>query len=145
MHRHLLATVTTPGEMGTVTNWQQHLLPMLSQPGEELAKLLGKPLPADAMPASAYPAPPRFVPTVRTTLAAGEALALEVIMLGRSRAMQVACTGGHSAGASRVALEHVSGGVYRATLPAEAVKGDFEYYVEAAPGAARCASPLRRS
>ena len=29
MHRHLLATVTNPGEMGNVCNWQQQTLPVL--------------------------------------------------------------------------------------------------------------------
>jgi hypothetical protein len=38
--------------MGTVANWQQHLLPgLLTKPGDgELAGLLGEPLPADAEP-----------------------------------------------------------------------------------------------
>ena len=51
VHGYLLNAVATYGELGNVTNWQQHLLPgLLTQPGQELARLLGEPLPADAMP-----------------------------------------------------------------------------------------------
>ena len=46
VHRYLLATVTTNGAMGNVTNWQQHIMPkLLSEPGQELAKILGEDLP----------------------------------------------------------------------------------------------------
>jgi hypothetical protein len=134
MHKHLLATVSTTGEMGNVTNWQQHNLPyLLTKPGEELARLLGEPLPADAVPSSQYPGEPRLVvPFVRTSLAAGEPLRLTVIVLG-----------GKPSGAgvywrrlgpgpfAKVPLQHVARGVYQVTLPAEASKADFEYYVQA--------------
>ena len=51
LHRHLLATVTTPGELGTVANWQQHNLPdLVFKPGRELAAALGSELPAAALP-----------------------------------------------------------------------------------------------
>ena len=84
LHRHLLATVTTPGEMGTVANWEQHNMPgLVVKPGQELAKLLGEELPADAMPTQQYQGPPRmFVPVVRTGLVAGEPLALTAVVLG---------------------------------------------------------------
>jgi len=85
--RHLLATVTNMGEMGTVTNWQQHNFPvLLTQPGEELARLLGERLPADAMPPAGCPGaePHLFVPYVRTAMAAGEPLYLTAILVGAS-------------------------------------------------------------
>ena len=76
LHRHLLATVSTPGEMGNVCNWQQQTMPaLLTAPGQELAKLLGEDLPADAMPSKQYAGPPRiFVRDVRTGIVAGETL-----------------------------------------------------------------------
>jgi hypothetical protein len=82
--RHLLATVTTAGEMGTVTNWQQHNFPvLLAQPGQELARLIGEPLPADAMPPAGCPGaePHLFVPYVRTAMTAGEPLHLTAILV----------------------------------------------------------------
>ena len=55
---HLLATVSTTGELGTVANWNQHNLPgLLTKPGEELAKILGEPLPADAQLTQSYHGP----------------------------------------------------------------------------------------
>ena len=36
MHRHLLGSVGTPGELGNVANWQTQTLPVvLTKPGEE--------------------------------------------------------------------------------------------------------------
>ncbi len=71
---HLLGTVSTTGELGTVANWNQHNLPgLLIKPGEELAKLLDEPLPANAQLARSYHGPTRIiVPTTRTSLAADE-------------------------------------------------------------------------
>jgi len=134
LHRHLLATVSTPGELGTVANWQQHLMPkLLIAPGEELAKILGEPLPADAMPAKGYQGEPRLiVPVVRTCLVAGEPLKLTVLMLGVKNPDAALYWRPLGTGQfAKVALKHVERGVYTVTLPAEATKADFEYYVEA--------------
>jgi len=134
MHSHLLATVSTPGELGTVANWQQHLIPkLLISPGEELAKILGEPLPADAMPSKAFRGERRlFVPVVRTSLVAGETLKLTVVMLGFSDPGAALYWRPLGTGQfAKVPLKHVQRGVYTVTLPAEATKADFEYYVEA--------------
>lgn len=134
MHKHLLATVSTTGEMGNVTNWQQHNLPyLLTKPGEELARLLGEPLPADAMPSSQYPGEPRLVvPFVRTSLAADEPLRLTVIVLGAKPSDAGVYWRRLGPGPfAKVPLQHVARGVYQVTLPAEASKADFEYYVQA--------------
>ncbi len=86
LHRYLLATVSTLGELGTVANWQQHNMPdLVFKPGQELAAALGSDLPADALPARDYQGEPRiFVPVVRTSLVAGEPLPLTVMILGPS-------------------------------------------------------------
>ena len=53
LHRHLLAAVTTPGELGTVANWQQHNMPdLVFKTGQELAEALGD-RPAGRCPAAA--------------------------------------------------------------------------------------------
>ena len=96
-HELLLASITTTGGMGTVANWQQHLLPsLLTQPGKELADILGEPLPADAMPSDSYDGPPRLiVPTARASLTAGEDLRLKVICRSARRTSERGrCTGG---------------------------------------------------
>ena len=137
LHRHLLATVTNPGEMGNVSNWQQQTLPvLLTAPGQELAVWLGEELPADAMPSAEYSGEPRlFVPEVRTGIVAGETFTLTVIMLGMKPASRrsLLATAGNGPFA-RTPLAHVARGVYTVALPAESVKSDFEYYVHATAG-----------
>ncbi len=137
MFDHLLATVTTPGELGTVMNWNQHNLPgLLGKPGEELAKLLGEALPAEAQPVQSYRGPTRIiVPTVRTSLAEGEALKLKVIVLSEAQPRAAAlCWRKLGAGRfAEVPLKWVARGVYSVELPAGA-KDDFEYYVRVEPG-----------
>ena len=133
---HLLATVTTPGELGTVMNWNQHNLPgLLTKPGEELAKILGEPLPAEAQPTQAYRGPTRIiVPTTRTSLAANEALNLKVIVLSETPP-RAATLCWRKLGARRFAeipLKWVARGVYSVQLPAGA-KDDFEYYIRVEP------------
>ena len=56
---------------------------LLVKPGEELAKILGEPMPAEAMPSTRHAGSPRLiVPVVRTAIAAGERLELTVIVAG---------------------------------------------------------------
>ena len=135
----LLATVSTTGELGTVANWNQHNLPgLLTKPGEELANLLGGPLPAEAQLSQAYHGPTRIiVPTKRTSVAANEALKLKVIILSEAptRAATLAWRKLGEARFARVPLKFVARGVYSVQLPA-GVEDDFEYYiqVEAGPG-----------
>ena len=134
LNRYLLASVTTPGALGNVTNWQQHVMPMLlGKPGEELAALLGEPLPADALPGKDYAGPPRlFVPTQRTQVAEGESLVIRAIVLDRQPAKSVAVY--HRAMGpgpfAKIDARHVARGVYSVTLPPAAGLG-VEYYVQA--------------
>ena len=130
----LLATVSTTGELGTVANWEQHLLPgAWERPEAELAALLGTEIPAEARLSRDYDGPPRLVvPAVRTSLEAGEALSPKALVLARAEAGEVALFW-RAMGRGRfvrVPFRHVARGVYEVRLPAPA--GDIEYYVEAA-------------
>jgi hypothetical protein len=119
VHRHLLATVTTPGELGTVANWQQHNLPRLNLTGLEMA----------------YRGPVRvIVPTARTSLDAGETLNLRVIILAEKppTAARVFVRRLGKGEFTRVPLAHVARGVYSVRIAPPGGE-DFEYYVEAAP------------
>jgi hypothetical protein len=133
---HLLATVSTTGELGTVANWNQHNLPgLLTKPGEELAKILGEPLPAEAQLPQAYRGPTRIiVPTKRTSLAEGEALKLRVIILSATPP-RAATLRWRKLGERRFAtipLTLVARGVYSVQLPA-GMKDDLEYYIQVEP------------
>ena len=129
----LLATVSNTGELGTVANWEQHLLPgAWERPEVELMKMLGGELPPGVRLPREYDGPPRvIVPAVRTSLEAGEALSLKVLVLAKGRPESVAfCWRKMGQGVFRaVPLENVARGVYRLTLPAPAA--DIEYYLEA--------------
>ena len=136
VHRHLLATVNTPGAMGNVTNWQQHLIPtLLTQPGEELAKILGDDLPENAMPSTQYLGRPRmFVPTVRSMLMVGEDLKLKVIILAQNQPKDAALFWRPMGRGkfSRIPLTHIARGIYSAVIDAGRIKQtDIEYHIKA--------------
>jgi len=134
VHRYLLATVSTNGGMGNVTNWQQHVMPpLLTEPGRELAEILGGELPADAMPSKLYQGPLRvIVPTVRGSLVAGEDLKLKVIILAADQPKDAALywrlmgKGNYT----KVPLTHIARGVYSVRIPAGRIKTDLEYYIK---------------
>ena len=135
VHRYLLATVTTNGAMGNITNWQQHIMPkLLTEPSQELAKILGEGLPADAIPSNQYLGPLRIiVPTMRTSLNNGEDLKLKVIILSQNR-IEDAALYWRAMGKgtyNRMPLKHIARGVYSVMIPANQIKEDIEYYVRA--------------
>ncbi len=132
----LLATVSTTGELGTIANWEQHLLPgAWERPGAELAKMLGRDLPADLALPGGYDGPPRIVvPAVRTSVQHGEPLALRVLVLANEKPASVDLFWRKMGrGAFRaVSLEHKTRGVYAVTVPAPT--DAIEYYVEVKAG-----------
>jgi len=131
---HLLLTVSTTGELGTVANWNQHNLPAaLTKPGEELAKLLGQDLPAEAEPDLKYRGPMRvIVPTKRTSVSANESLELRVIILSEDPPQNAGLYWRKLGNGSfqRLPLYGINRGVYSVQFPAD-IKADFEYYVRA--------------
>jgi hypothetical protein len=133
---HLLATVSTPGELGTVANWNQHNVPaLLTGPGEELARILGDALPASCQTGRHYRGPTRIVvPTKRTTVAANEPLKLKVLLLAENAPRSTAIYW-RKLGLGRFEprpLWHVARGVYQAELPPNS-GDDFEYYIKVEP------------
>ena len=138
LYQNLLATVSNPGELGTVMNWEAHNFPgLLTRPGEELAKLLGEPLPADAQLPKGYRGPTRvIVPAVRTSVAVGEALDLKVLVLAAAEPRDAALYWRRMGQGrfQKLPLSHVERGVYAARLGGvNAEFGAFEYYVEVKP------------
>jgi hypothetical protein len=145
IYENLLATVSTPGELGTVANWNQHNVPgLLLKPGEELARVLGEPLPAEAQPGRQYQGPMRIiVPALRASLPADEALKLKVIILSKDPPRRAALYWRKlgSGPFAQVPLQHLRRGVYSVALPA-ALGDDFEYYLQAEPEPGR-GQPVR--
>ena len=133
VQQFLLDTVYTKGEMGTVTNWQQHVFPMLLDPSAKaLSEATGEPLAGKATLPREYAGAPRlFVPVVRTSLRQGEPLRVDAVVLGAEGSVAVIFWRPLGSKSFQSApLTHVARGVYRAELPASKLDEDFEYYVE---------------
>jgi len=133
IHTYLQSTIQTKGSLGTVANWQQHNIPVhIEKPGEELAKLLGDVLPADAVPDREYQGEPRLiVPTVRSSLNAGESYELKVIAAGIDTAEIILFWRPLGKEAfQKVHADKLARSVYRITLPGTLIHNDFEYYIE---------------
>jgi hypothetical protein len=115
----------------------------MHRPGEELQKALGKEIPLQARLPKDYDGPPRvIVPTVRTVLAAGEALNLKMIVLAEDPPAEAALywrelgKGEYAA----VPLQKVARGVYRVSCPE--TNKDLEYYVKVIVNNAETCFPL---
>jgi hypothetical protein len=133
VYDYLLPTVGSTGELGTVANWEQHILPGLVEiPGRELESLLGAPLPPEAWLGQEYDGPPRlFVLTCRTSALPGESLRLRVIALARQEPEE-ALLRWRTMGRGRfetMPLVPLARGVYQAQLPP--LTEDIEYYLQA--------------
>ncbi len=131
-----IAAVSTPGELGTIANLEQHSrihAQFLTGFDPVLTAALGKPLPPECAPSHEYTGPAKIiVPTVRTSVAKGETLKLRIIVLDRQPVREVSVYvqpmgGGESQ--KKMVAKHVARGVYEAVFPAAAE--DFEYSVGA--------------
>ena len=133
MVTHLLETVSTPGELGTVANLELHTRlsgGYLTNFDARLEKLLDRPLPADCAIPSNYTGQPRLiVPTVRSVMLKGASLRLKIIALDRAPVKSVTVKlrplGGRDWQESPA--RHIARAVFEATLPP--AKDDFEYHI----------------
>jgi hypothetical protein len=134
VQKYLLATVTTNGAMGNITTWQQHIIPsLLTEPGNELAELLGEELPADATPSDSYNGPLRLiVPTVRSSLSSGEDLLLKVIILTTAAPKDATLYFRPMGKGSyeKMPLKHITRSVYSVRIPTNRIRTDLEYYIK---------------
>ncbi len=134
-YNYLLATVSTPAELGTIANWEQHILPgMLERPGKELEKILGEPLPPAAQPSKIFSGTPRIVvPTPRTHVARNEILQLDVLIMDTAEPKHAALYWREMGEGSftKIPLTHVARSVYTVSFPARALQGiTLEYYID---------------
>lgn len=134
VYRHLLQTVSTPGELGNIANWEEHNLPgLLEKSGKKLADLLGTDIPAEAQPGMTYDGALRvIVPTLRSSAYPGERIALKVLLPSASP-ITVASLHWRSIGTGNFnqrRLNPVSRAVYSIELP-ETDAGTIEYFIRA--------------
>jgi hypothetical protein len=137
VQNYLLASITTYGGLGNVTNWQQHNIPrLIHEPGLLLEKYMGKGLPEEAKLPKNYSGPCHmFVSKVRTILEKGESLTLKIRTISVNDAIPADAkiywrTLGESRYKSKE-LDHIARGVYEFQLDSQAIpeKG-LEYYVQ---------------
>jgi hypothetical protein len=135
VHKYLLATISTTGELGTLMNWEQHILPdLLVKPGQILSRIIGKDLPEDAIPSKIYKGTTRIiVPTVRNNYTIGEDINLKVIILSEKPIKESGLYFRELGKGSftKVPLVHINRGVYTVKLTKEMLKDkDLEYYIK---------------
>ncbi len=130
-----IAITDTPGELGTLTNLEEHsrvYLQLITGHDLELEKELGAPLPAAARLSREYAGPSRIaVPTVRTLAQKGEALTLRVLIV-ESRPAARGSLHYRTLGTGEwheVPLSHVARAVYTVTTPP--LNEDTEYFISA--------------
>jgi hypothetical protein len=133
VHRHLFAFASTYGELGNLTNWQQHLMNLyFDKPAKELETLIGEQLPAEAYPDPAPVYAPRIiVPEIRTTLNRGEDFSMQLIVTADAPAkaeLKYRALGKKAY--QTVALQPAGRKVYQLNIPATLLTDDFEYYIE---------------
>jgi len=132
-YRLLLETVTEISGIEAVLNWEGHNnLLGIEKTGQEIASMLGRPLPPEALAPKEYQGEPRLiVPTLRTLLEEGETLKLKVIVLDNQPANSAAIYWRPLGRGEfqKQDLTHLARGVYSVTLPP--VLTDMEYYVVA--------------
>jgi hypothetical protein len=129
----LLQTVSTTGELGTIANWEQHILPgAWDKPGADLEKLIGEDLKNEAFLSKVYLGSPRIiVPALRGSLDEGEKLVLKVMILSKGQPASAELfwrplgTGRFSA----VPLRKLDRAVYTVEVPSN--NADIEFYIEA--------------
>jgi len=132
---YLLATVSTPGGMATVLNWECHIGKRLTDPvDDKLEELLGSDLPDSILPYKEYRGLPRIiVPTIRTSICEDEDFILKVIKLSEIQSGDVAFYWrelGSKGKYKKELAKHISRGVYSVELDKDLITDDFEYYIE---------------
>ena len=128
-----LATIDTPGDLGTLTNLEQHNRKQnqfLSKHDKALTDALGSPLPPDVELGMNFTGSPRLVvPTVRTQASKGQQLQIIVFALD-AQPFKTVTVRSRVLGATQdaeLSCKHMRGAVWTTTLPA--VESDFEYHV----------------
>jgi hypothetical protein len=131
-HNFQVSTISSPGALGNLCNWQQHIADLIiEKPGAELEALLGEKLAAEYLPANEYTGSPRLIiPTVRTNLNSGEGLKLKVISVGLQPAELVIKWKNLGEKSFRVKVAgHIARGVYEIVIPSSEISDDFEYFI----------------
>lgn len=132
VHKFLVSTVCTWGEMGNVTNWQQHIIPQQIQPQiKEIIKLTGdSSWVADLFPKNLPDVKKIIVPSPQTIIQKGKDYTVKVITfnLNPQKADLYWRIPGQK-GFQHTILNKTNRNYLLGSIPSSRITDDFEYYV----------------
>ena len=137
MCTYLISSISNVGEMGTLANIEQYALhaKLLTRYDGLLEQVTDAKLPDDTQLLKDYRGRDRlFVPTVRTSIDAGESLKLKAIILSAQQPAKATLHWRHIGQTKfqQIPLLHIARGVYEAAIPAAEINSmDFEYFIDA--------------
>lgn len=136
MMGHLLQTVSTSGEVGTVINLESQTrktYAFLTKHDKQITTISGKELPKEAQLSTEYSFSPRLVVlNERTVIEAGEPYRMEVIMIGKHEQSDSPVLKYRPLGKKKfksLPMKPESSHVFSVQLPEEAHTGTLEYYI----------------
>jgi len=135
--KYLISSVTTWGEIGNVTNWQQHVIPHQIQPQiNQIVKLIGdSSWVTDLYPKSLNEVNKIIVPSPQTMIQKGKDYTVKVVTFNLKP--QKAILYWRILGQKEFQksdLIKTSDNYLLATIPSYQISDDFEYYISVADG-----------
>lgn len=132
VHRYLVSSISTWGEIGNITNWQQHVIPYHIQPQiKEIVKLTGdSSWVADLFPKTLNEVKKLIVPSPQTTIQKGKDYTVNVLLFNITNQKLVI----HwrilgQKDFQLIDLTQTSRNYWLAKIPSSQITDDFEYYI----------------
>ena len=134
IYSNLFGLLSTTGELGTISNWEQNVMPRLwGETGEELAQLMKSPLPDELKLPQQYRGPTRIIlPTKPAIAFEGAPVKLKIWILSEKPVETVDL---YWKLLGQKGYQKESGllsnrGVWQVGFPRQGATGDLEYYVK---------------
>jgi len=134
--KFLVSTISTWGELGTLTNWQQHVIPFHLNPQiREIVKLTGDSSWVPALVPKTLDIRKIIVPSPPTMVQKGRDYAVKLLtyQVNPKRAILFWKSLGQKR-FKQVDLQKIAGNDWMATIPADQITDDFEYYISVTDG-----------
>ena len=137
VHRYLVSSISTWGEIGNITNWQQHIIPHQIQPQiNEIIKMTGdSSWVADLFPKTLSGVKKMIVPSPQTTIRKGKDYTVKVLLFNipnRKISLHWRILGQKDFQLSD--LTQTSRNYWVARIPSSLITDDFEYYISTNDG-----------
>ena len=137
VYHYLVLATTTWGEIGNISNWQQHVVPSQVKPNiVELSRYTGDSiLVGDLLPKSINGVKKMIVPSPQTILDPGKDYTVKVLTFNlKPQKISLFWTFLGDKDFKQIDLAQTSDSYWLATIPASQVTDDFEYYISATDG-----------